>query len=150
MNSALDLEKKMNKQRPGILGKEVGPRFPLILKTGFAMSHRKFGRKTGPRKALLRNLVTSFFIAERIETTEARAKEINRLAERMITLAKRGDLHARRQALAYMLNEDAVTKLFEKIGPRYEGRTGGYTRIIKKGYRRGDAAPVVVLELVGK
>ena len=88
------------------------------------MSHRKFGRKTGPRKALLRNLVTSFFIAERIETTEARAKEINRLAERMITLAKRGDLHARRQALAYMLNEDAVTKLFEKIGPRYEGRTG--------------------------
>ncbi|MGI6317520.1 MAG: 50S ribosomal protein L17 [Dethiobacteria bacterium] len=114
------------------------------------MSHRKFGRKTGPRKALLRNLVTSFFIAERIETTEARAKEINRLAERMITLAKRGDLHARRQALAYMLNEDAVTKLFEKIGPRYEGRTGGYTRIIKKGYRRGDAAPVVVLELVGK
>ncbi|NLL20510.1 MAG: 50S ribosomal protein L17 [Firmicutes bacterium] len=114
------------------------------------MSHRKFGRKTGPRKALLRNLVTSFFIAERIETTEARAKEINRLAERMITLAKKGDLHARRQALAYMLDENAVTKLFEKIGPRYEGRTGGYTRIIKKGYRRGDAAPVVVLELVGK
>jgi large subunit ribosomal protein L17 len=114
------------------------------------MSHRKFGRKTGPRKALLRNLVTSFFIAERIETTEARAKEINRFAERMITLAKKGDLHARRQALAYMLDENAVTKLFEKIGPRYEGRVGGYTRIIKKGYRRGDAAPVVVLELVGK
>jgi large subunit ribosomal protein L17 len=114
------------------------------------MSHRKFGRKTGPRKALLRNLVTSFFIAERIETTEARAKEINRLAERMITLAKKGDLHARRQALAYMLDENAVTKLFEKIGPRYEPRVGGYTRIIKKGYRRGDAAPVVILELVGK
>ncbi len=98
----------------------------------------------------MRNLVTSFFIAERIETTEARAKEINRFAERMITLAKKGDLHARRQALAYMLDENAVTKLFEKIGPRYEGRVGGYTRIIKKGYRRGDAAPVVVLELVGK
>ncbi len=114
------------------------------------MSHRKFGRKTGPRKALLRNLVTSFFIAERIETTEARAKEIHRLAERMITLAKKGDLHARRQALAYMLDENAVTKLFDKIGPRYEGRAGGYTRIIKKNFRRGDAAPVVVLELVGK
>ncbi|HHT46910.1 MAG TPA: 50S ribosomal protein L17 [Firmicutes bacterium] len=112
------------------------------------MSHRKFGRKIGPRRALLRNLVTSFIIAERIETTEARAKEISRLAERMITLAKKGDLHARRQALAYMLDENAVTKLFEKIGPRYEGRVGGYTRIIKKGYRRGDAAPMVVLEMV--
>ena len=77
------------------------------------MSHRKFGRKIGPRRALLRNLVTSFIIAERIETTEARAKEISRLAERMITLAKKGDLHARRQALAYMLDENAVTKLLK-------------------------------------
>ncbi len=112
------------------------------------MSHRKFSRKTDPRRALLRNLVTSFFIAEQIETTEARAKEVNRLAEKMITLAKKGDLHARRQALAYMMDENAVTKLFEKIGPRFEARVGGYTRIVKKGHRRGDGAPMVILELV--
>ncbi len=112
------------------------------------MSHRKFNRKTGPRRALLRNMVTSLMIAERIETTETRAKEVNRIADKMVTLAKKGDLHARRQALAYMLDEDAVTKLFEKIAPRYEGRAGGYTRIIKKGPRRGDSAPMVFLELV--
>ncbi len=112
------------------------------------MSHRKLNRKTGPRRALLRNMVTSLMIAERIETTETRAKEVNRIADKMVTLAKKGDLHARRQALAYMLDEDAVTKLFEKIAPRYEGRAGGYTRIIKKGPRRGDSAPMVLLELV--
>lgn len=113
-----------------------------------SMSHRKFSRKTGPRRALLRNLVTSVFIAEQIETTEAKAKEAGRIVDRMISLAKQGDLHARRQALAYMLDEDAVTKLFEKIGPRYEDRSGGFTRIIKKGPRRGDSAPMVFLELV--
>jgi large subunit ribosomal protein L17 len=123
---------------PVSFGKEIGK----------IMSHRKFGRKTGPRRALLRNLVTSFFIAERIETTESKAKEVNRLAEKLVTLAKRGDLHARRLALAYMLDENAVTKLFEKIGPRYEGRDGGYTRIIKKGNRQGDGALIVILELV--
>ena len=112
------------------------------------MSHRKFSRKTGPRRALLRNLVTSLFIAEQIETTEAKAKEAGRIVDRMVSLAKQGDLHARRQALAYMLDEDAVTKLFEKIGPRYEDRSGGFTRIIKKGPRRGDSAPMVFLELV--
>jgi len=112
------------------------------------MAHRKFSRKVGPRRALLRSLVTSFILAERIETTEARAKEINRLVEKMITLAKRGDLHARRQALSFMMDEGAVTKLFEKIGPRFEARNGGYTRVIKKGCRRGDGAPVVILELV--
>lgn len=112
------------------------------------MSHRKFSRKTGPRRALLRNMVTSLMIAERIETTEAKAKEINRIADKMVSLAKKGDLHARRQALSYMMNEDAVSKLFEKIGPRYEGRDGGFTRIIKKGPRRGDGAPMVFLELV--
>lgn len=96
----------------------------------------------------MRNMVTSLIIAERIVTTEAKAKEVNRLAEKMITLAKKGDLHARRQALAYMMDEDAVTKLFEKIGPRFEARAGGYTRIIKKGYRQGDGAPLVILELV--
>ncbi len=112
------------------------------------MSHRKLNRKTGPRRALLRNMVTSLMIAERIETTEPKAKEVNRIADKMVTLAKRGDLHARRQVLAYMLDEDAVTKLFEKIAPRYEGRDGGFTRIIKKGPRRGDSAPMVFLELV--
>jgi len=112
------------------------------------MSHRKFSRKTGPRRALLRNLVTSLFIAEQIETTEAKAKEVNRIVDHMVSLAKQGDLHARRQALAYMLDEDAVTKLFNKIGPRYEDRSGGFTRIIKKGPRRGDSAPMVFLELV--
>jgi large subunit ribosomal protein L17 len=96
------------------------------------MSHRKFSRKTGPRRALLRNLVTSLIIAEQIETTEAKAKEAGRIVDRMVSLAKQGDLHARRQALAYMFDEDAVTKLFEKIGPRYEDRSGGFTRIIKK------------------
>jgi large subunit ribosomal protein L17 len=93
-------------------------------------------------------MVTSLIIAERIVTTEAKAKEVNRLAEKMITLAKKGDLHARRQALAYMMDENAVTMLFEKIGPRFEARAGGYTRIIKKGYRQGDGAPLVILELV--
>ncbi len=112
------------------------------------MAHRKFSRTTGPRQALLRNLVTSLFIAERIETTEAKAKEIAGIANKMITLGKRGDLHARRQALSYMMDETAVTKLFEKIGPRFEAREGGYTRILKKGYRRGDGAPIVILELV--
>ncbi len=112
------------------------------------MSHRKFGRKRGPRKALMRNMVTSFIIAERIETTETKAKEVKPIIESMITAAKKGDLHSRRNALSYLLDEDAVTKLFEKIGPRFEGRDGGYTRIMKKGPRRGDGAPMVLLELV--
>lgn len=112
------------------------------------MRHRKFSRKAGPRRALLRNLVTSLIIAGRIETTEAKAKEARRIAEKLITLAKKGDLHARRQALSFMLDESAVTKLFERIGPRFEGRDGGYTRIIKKGFRQGDGTLMVYLELV--
>ncbi len=112
------------------------------------MAYRKFSRKSGPRRAMLRNLVTSLFLAERIETTEAKAKTVKRIAEKMITLAKRGDLHARRQALSYLLNEDAVYKLFTDIGPKYEDRPGGYTRVLKKGPRRGDAAPMAILELV--
>ncbi len=120
----------------------------LTVRLAIIMAHRKFSRATGPRQALLRNLVTSLFIAERIETTEAKAKEIASIADKMVTLGKRGDLHARRQALSYMMDESAVSKLFEKIGPRFEGRDGGYTRIMKKGYRRGDGAPMVILELV--
>jgi len=112
------------------------------------MSNRKLSRDASQRKALLRNLTTSFFLAERIETTEARAKEIQRSAERMITLAKKGGLHARRQALSFILDEDAVKKLFDIIGPRFEDRAGGYTRLVKKGYRQGDGAPMAVLELV--
>ncbi|NPV27022.1 MAG: 50S ribosomal protein L17 [Firmicutes bacterium] len=112
------------------------------------MGYRKLGLRSDQRRAMLRNIVTSLLDKERIETTETRAKELNRLTERMITLAKRGDLHARRQALAYLLDEDVVTKLFEKIAPKYADRQGGYTRIIKKGYRRGDGAPVVIIELV--
>lgn len=112
------------------------------------MPYQKLSRKSGPRRALLRGLVTSFLKAGRIETTAARAAAIRSLSEKMITLAKRGDLHARRQALAFLLDEDVVTSLFEKIGPKMEGREGGYTRIIQKGPRRGDGAPMVILELV--
>ncbi len=111
------------------------------------MAQRKFGRKKGPRRALLRSQVTSFLKVERMETTEAKAKAVKRLAEKMITLAKRGDLHARRQVLAYVLEEDVVTKLFEKIGPRFEGKEGGYTRITRLSNRRGDGALIVLLEL---
>ncbi len=109
---------------------------------------RKFGRRSAHRRSLLRNLVTSVILAEKIETTEAKAKQIRSITEKMITLGKRGDLHARRQALAYLLDENAVTKLFEEIAPRYEERQGGYTRILKIGPRRGDAAPMAILEFV--
>ncbi|MDR0874997.1 MAG: 50S ribosomal protein L17 [Clostridiales Family XIII bacterium] len=110
--------------------------------------YRKLGRDSAHRKAMLRNLVTDLLREERITTTEMRAKEARRLAEKMITLGKRGDLHARRQALAVIYDEDVVTKLFETIAPKYEDRHGGYTRILKLGPRRGDAAEEVFLELV--
>ena len=110
--------------------------------------YRKLGRETAHRKAMLRNLVTDLLREGRISTTEHRAKETRRMAEKMITLAKRGDLHARRQVLAYVYDEDVVTKLFEEIAPKYEDRNGGYTRILKLGPRRGDCAEVVFLELV--
>ncbi len=112
------------------------------------MAYRKFGRSSNQRRAMLRNMVTSLILAERIETTEAKAKTVRRIADKMITLGKRGDLHAQRQALSYMLDEDAVYKLFHDIAPKYEDRQGGYTRVLKKGPRRGDAAPMAILELV--
>ncbi|MCG0277390.1 MAG: 50S ribosomal protein L17 [Thermanaeromonas sp.] len=112
------------------------------------MGYRKLGRRCDHRKMLLRNIVTSFLREGRLTTTEPRAKELRRIADEMITLAKRGDLHARRQALAYLLDEDVVTKLFKEIGPRYADRQGGYTRLVKVGYRRGDGAPLVMVELV--
>jgi len=114
------------------------------------MTYRKLSRKSGPRRALLRGQVTSFLETGRIVTTMAKAKTIRPMAERMITLAKRGSLHARRQALSYLLSEDVVTKLFEKIGPKFEGQEGGYTRIIRIGPRRGDGAPMVIIELANK
>jgi len=113
------------------------------------MGYRKLGRNTGHRKALLRNLVTSFLEVEQIETTETRAKEVRSIAEKMITLGKRGDLHARRQASAYLLKESVSKKVFDDVAKRYETRPGGYTRILKLGPRRGDAAPMVLLQLVG-
>ena len=110
--------------------------------------YRKLGRDTAHRKSMLRNLVTDLLREGRITTTENRAKEARRLAEKMITLGKRGDLHARRQALEVIIDEDVVTTLFEEIAPRYEARNGGYTRILKLGPRQGDNAEVVYLELV--
>lgn len=112
------------------------------------MGNRKLGMKSAHRKAMLRNLTTSFLKEEKIETTLARAKELRGVAEKMITLGKKGDLASRRLALAYIREEDVVTKLFAEIAPRYADRQGGYTRIIKKGYRRGDAAEMVIIELV--
>jgi large subunit ribosomal protein L17 len=110
--------------------------------------YRKLGKPTAHRKAMLRNLVTDLLREERISTTECRAKEAGREAEKMITLGKRGDLHARRQALTVIYDESVVKKLFDDIAPRYAERHGGYTRILKLGPRRGDSAEVVVLELV--
>lgn len=112
------------------------------------MAYRKLGRTTSSRKALFRSILTSFFAHERIETTEAKAKEISGLADKMISLAKRGDLHARRQVLSYLMDEEVTAKLFDTIAPKYSDRQGGYTRILKLGPRRGDAAPMVIMELV--
>jgi large subunit ribosomal protein L17 len=100
------------------------------------------------RKATLRNIVTSLLKHGRIETTEARAKELHSLAEKMITLGKKGDLAARRQAMEFLLDETVVKDLFDTIAPKYADRQGGYTRIMKSGYRRGDSAEMVLVELV--
>lgn len=110
--------------------------------------YRKLGRPTAHRKSMLRNIVTDLFREERISTTDCRAKEAKREAEKLITLAKTDNLHNRRQALAYLYDESVVNKLFEEIAPKYEDRQGGYTRILKLGPRRGDGAEVVFLELV--
>ena len=126
------------------------------------MSNRKLGRTSSQRKAMLRDLTTDLIINETIVTTEARAKEVRRTVEKMITLGKKGDLSARRAAAAYVRNEIAIKdfneetetfptvlqKLFGDIATRYEGRNGGYTRILKTEPRRGDAAPMAIIELV--
>ena len=110
--------------------------------------HRKLGRKSEHRRALLRNLVTALFQYERIETTVAKAKETRRYAERMITFGKQGDLAARRQVAAYIMKPEIVVKLFSTIAPWYSERNGGYTRIIRIGHRLGDAGETAYLELV--
>ena len=109
---------------------------------------RKLGMPTDQRRAMLRNQVTSFLENGKMTTTLTRAKETRSMAEKMITLGKKGTLAARRQALAYITKEDVVTKLFNEIAPKYADRNGGYTRIYKLGERRGDAAQMAMLELV--
>jgi large subunit ribosomal protein L17 len=110
---------------------------------------RKLGRKTAHRRAMFRNMVTSFLDKERIHTTLPKAKELRPIAERMITLGKRESLHARRQALAFIKDAAVVTKLFEILAPRFAQRNGGYTRIIRLGFRQGDGASMAILELLG-
>lgn len=126
------------------------------------MAYRKLGRTSSQRKAMLRDLTTDVIINERIQTTETRAKEVRKMVEKMITLAKKGDLASRRQAAAFLRREIAdarieddevivesvLNRLFDDYANRYEDRNGGYTRILKVGPRRGDAAPMVILELV--
>lgn len=126
------------------------------------MSYRKLGRKSAQRKAMLRDLTTDVIINERIETTEARAKEVRKSVEKMITLGKKGDLASRRRAASFLRNEIAdarieddqvviesvLDRLFDTYAERYAERNGGYTRILKKGPRRGDGAPMVIVELV--
>jgi len=116
------------------------------------MRHRKAGKKLSRtrehRRALFRNLVTELLEKERIETTIAKAKAVRPLAEKMITLGKRGDLHSRRQALGFIQKKSVVKKLFDEIAPRYQNRPGGYTRIIRTGPRRGDNAEMAIIELV--
>lgn len=128
------------------------------------MGYRKLGRTSSQRKAMLRDLVSDLIINDRIKTTKARAKEAQRLAEKMVTLGKRGDLHARRQAAAFLRNELAevgeteeeiivqstLQKLFDDIAVRFEDRNGGYTRVLKTEPRRGDGAPMAILEFVEK
>lgn len=109
---------------------------------------RKLNRSASHRRALFRNLVTALLERERIKTTDAKAKETRRLAERMITLGKEGTLAARRRALTFVQSRAVVKKLFDDIAPRFKERNGGYTRIIKIGIRHGDAAPISVIELV--
>lgn len=108
----------------------------------------KLGRTSSHRKAMFRNMVTSFLKYEKIKTTDVKAKELKKVAEKMITLGKRGDLHARRQALAFVRDPAVVGKLFSELSERYRQRPGGYTRVVKMGYRTGDNAPLSVVELI--
>lgn len=117
------------------------------------MRHRKAGNKLGRnpshRRALLRNLVTSVVVEDRVETTVAKAKAVRPLVEKMITLGKRGDVHARRQAAAFLMTPDSVSRLFATVAPRYGDRNGGYLRIVRTGFRQGDGGEKAMIELLG-
>ncbi len=117
------------------------------------MRHRnagfKLGRNTSHRRAMLRNLVTSIILMDRVETTITKCKATRPIVEKMITLGKRGDVHARRQAAAYLMTPDAVDRLFAVVAPRYGARNGGYLRIVRSGARKGDAAEMAFIELLG-
>ena len=112
------------------------------------MRSKRFDRDSGQRRAFLRGMVTDLLGYEKLTTTESRAKEIRRLAEKMVTLGKKGDLNARRQALAFIYDEQVVSKVFDDLAKRYADRAGGYTRITKLPPRLGDAAPMAVVELL--
>lgn len=120
------------------------------------MWNRKFGRNADHRKAMLRNLATSVILYGKVETTEAKAKDMRSVVDELITLGKRGDLHARRQAAVYIRNvvadeaksQTVLQKLFDEVAPKYADRNGGYTRVVKTGTRKGDAAPMAYIELV--
>jgi large subunit ribosomal protein L17 len=111
---------------------------------------RKLGRRTGHRTAMLANLAASLIRHEQIVTTLPKAKELSPIVDKLVTLGKRGSLHARRLAISRLRDEARVTKLFEVIGPRYGSRAGGYTRVLKAGFRQGDNAPLAVIELVDR
>ncbi len=117
------------------------------------MRHRnagfKLGRNTSHRRALLRSLVTSVIIEDRVQTTVAKAKAVRPLIEKMITLGKKGDLHSRRQALSFLMTDDSVKRLFETVAPRYGDRQGGYLRIVRAGFRQGDGGEKAFIELLG-
>ena len=112
------------------------------------MAYRKLGRNSSNRKALFRSILSSFFKHARIETTVTKAKAVSKHAAKLITLAKRGDLHARRLVMAELVDEEATRKLFNEIAPKYADRQGGFTRIYKVGPRRGDAAEMAIIELI--
>jgi large subunit ribosomal protein L17 len=112
------------------------------------VNHRKLNKNSGQRRAMFRNMTTSLIRHGRIQTTATRAKELRSIAEKMITLGKQGNLAARRQAMAYMLDETVVKRLFDEVSKKYESRQGGYTRMVRLGNRKGDAAPMVMIELV--
>ncbi len=117
------------------------------------MRHRKagnkLGRNTSHRRALLRNLVTSIVVEDRVETTLAKAKAVRPLVEKMITLGKKGDVHSRRQAASFLMTPESVSRLFATVAPRYGERNGGYLRIVKAGFRQGDGGEKAIIELLG-
>ncbi len=114
------------------------------------VAHRKLNRTASHRRAMFANMAASLIEHEQIVTTLPKAKELKPIMDKLITLAKRGDLHARRQAISKVRDKDQVSKLFETLGPRYQERSGGYTRVLKAGFRHGDNAPMAVIELVDR